>query len=116
MPQRGLSPRTIRKIIINAAPTLFTKIELAKHLRISRSTLRKYVLVFKQSSLSPSEIEKLSEAELTKRLSIVKPPRRLSDRNVEFSTQIADIHARLSTEKFIIRHLATIRDFRLFAV
>ena len=98
MPQRCLSPRTIRKIIINTAPTFFTKTELANHLRISRSTLRKYVLAFKRSSLSPSEIEKLSEAELTKRLSIVKQPRRLSDRNVEFNTQIADIHARLSTE------------------
>ena len=98
MPQRRLSPRKIRKIIINSDSKLFTKTELANNLRISRSTLRKYVLLSKQLSLSSSDIENLGEAELAERLSVVRHPRRPSDRNVEFSAQIADIHARVNSD------------------
>jgi transposase len=99
MPQRGLSINTIRKSIILAASSSLSKTELASHLNISRSTLRKYALSFKQSLLSLPQIEQLSNAELGRRLSVVKMERTRSNKHIDFCNNVTDIHARLLTEK-----------------
>ena len=99
MPQRSLSLNTIRRSIILAASSHFSKTELANHLKISRSTLRKYALAFRQSSLSLSEIEHLSNAKLAIHLCGVKMARPRSNRYIYSSNNATDIHARLETEK-----------------
>src|SRR5271166_6412074 len=99
MPQRGLSLNTIRRSIILAASSPFSKTELATHLKMSRSTLRKYALAFKQSLLSLSQIEQLSNADRGRHLSGVKTVRTRSNRYIDFGSKVVDIHARLQSEK-----------------
>src|SRR6266853_6717587 len=108
MPTPSLSPRKIRQLILLATCSGFSKTHISRHLRISRSTLQKYMYAFKQSSLTTSTIETLTHSELAKHFLINQMHvSRRSDRYTALDRHLQIVHVRLNTEPVTSRSLWT---------
>src|SRR6266481_8904347 len=107
MPTPSLSPHKIRQLIILATCSRFSKTHISRHLRISRSTLGKYLSAFKQSSLTPSTIETLTHSELAECFLRKQRRSRRSDRHAALDRHLQIVHVRLITEPVSLRSLWT---------
>jgi transposase len=105
MPTPTLSPRKIKRLIILATCSDFSKTHIAHHLRISRSTLQKYLSSFKHSCLTPSQIDHLTSSEVAERfISHQHVPNR-SNRYKTLNQHLTLVHLRLQTETATLRQL-----------
>jgi transposase len=99
MPQRSLSSRRLRKLVSIAVSSDCSQSEIADYLHISRSTLRKYTSSFRNSLLTVSQLERLSDRDITHTLCGEKQTRARCDRYITLSLQFKHIHTRMQTEK-----------------
>src|SRR5258707_10607406 len=103
----SLLPAKIKQLIILATCSGFSKTHISQHLRISRSTLQKYLSAFKRSSLTPSTIQTLTNSELAKRFLIHQRTSRRSDRYTTLGRHFQTVHVLLETEPITLERLWT---------
>jgi transposase len=95
MPQPHLSTSTIRKLLNKCDAEDFNKAQTAKQLQISRSSAKKYITAFKQSSLTLSEIDGLPRARLIDRLFPGSKHQAPSLRKLRLLACLPSIHSRI---------------------
>jgi transposase len=105
MPTPALSPRKIKQLIILATCSQFSKTHIARHLQISRSTLRKYLSAFQCTSLAPSQIEHLTVFEVKSHFIRHQCTSTRTDRYRTLDKQLPLVHLRLQTETIALRDL-----------
>jgi transposase len=105
MPTRPLAPNKIRKLIAISTLFNFSKTRIAHDLRISRSTLQKYLSAFKRSSLTIIGIEQLSNTQLANAIDSPKHTRTRSDRYITLNNQFRHVYLRLQTETTSLQEL-----------
>jgi transposase len=107
MPTPSLSPAKIKQLLILATCSGFSKTHVAHHLRISRSTLQKYLSALKRSCLTPSTIQTLTNSELAKRFLNHQRTSRRSDRYTTLDRHFQTVHLLLETEPITLERLWT---------
>jgi len=98
MPQPHLSTSTIRKLLNRCDADDFNKAQTAKRLRISRSSAKKYITAFKQSSLTLSQIDSLPRARLIDRLFAGSKHQAPSLRKLRLLACLPSIHSRIEID------------------
>ena len=98
MPQPHLSTSKIRKLLNMCAAHDFNKTETARHLRISRSSAKKYIKAFKQSSLTLSEIDRLPRGRLIDGLFPSSKHPTPSPRKLRLLAGLRSIHSRIEID------------------
>jgi hypothetical protein len=98
MPQPQLSTSTIRKLLNRCDAHDFNKTQTAKQLRISRSSLKKYITAFKQSSLTLPQIDSLPRARLIDSLFLDSKHQAPSPRKLRLLACLPSIHCRIETD------------------
>jgi transposase len=76
----------------------FNKTQTAKQLRISRSSLKKYITAFKQSSLTLPQIDSLPRARLIDSLFLDSKHQAPSPRKLRLLACLPSIHCRIETD------------------
>src|SRR5882762_3905159 len=107
MPTPSLPPAKIKQLIILATCSGFSKTHISQHLRISRSTLHKYLSAFKRSSLTPSTIQTLTNSDVAECFLIHQHTSRRSDRYTALDRHFRTVHVRLETEPVTLQSLWT---------
>jgi transposase len=105
MPTPHLSPRKIKQLIILATCSDFSKTHIAHHLRISRSTLHKYLSSFEHSLFTPFQIEQLTLSQITKHFLNHQCVPYRPKRYTTLSQHLTLVHLRLQTEAVTLLQL-----------
>jgi transposase len=107
MPTPSLSPAKIKQLIVLATCSGFSRTHISHHLRISRSTLQKYLSALKRSSLTPSTIRTLTNSKVAEHFLINQRTSRRSDRYTALHKHFRTVHVRLETEPVTLERLWT---------
>src|SRR5215831_13886375 len=107
MPMPSLPPAKLKRLIILATCSGFSKTHISQHLRISRSTLQKYLSAFKRSSLTLSKVQTLTSSDLAKRFLIRQRTSPRSDRYTALDRYFKTVHVQLETETVTLQSLWT---------
>jgi transposase len=105
MPTPSLPPAKIKQLIILATCSGFSKTHICQHLRISKSTLHKYLSAFKRSSLTLSTIQTLTNSDVAKRFLIHQHTSARSDRYTALDRHFRTVHVRLETQHVTLQYL-----------
>jgi hypothetical protein len=98
MPQTPLPASTIRKLLHRCVTGNFSNAQIARQLRISRTSATKYIYAFKKSSLSLCEIDSTPLEKITKILFPKSKSSFPSDRRIRLLACLPSIHHRVETE------------------
>jgi hypothetical protein len=82
-----------------------SKTHICQHLRISKSTLHKYLSAFKRSSLTPSTIQTLTNSDVAKRFLSHQHTSPRSDRYTALDRHFRTVHVRLETQPVTLQSL-----------
>lgn len=92
MPQPPLSTSTIWKLLHRCAADNFNKAQIARELRIARSSATKYIDAYKRSSLSLSELKRAKLIDALFPKSESPPP---SHKRLRLLARLPSIHSRI---------------------
>jgi transposase len=98
MPRPHLPTSKIRKLLTRCAADDFNKAQTAGQLRISRTSVKKYVNAFKQSSLTSSAIDSLPPARLIDHLFPSSKHPNSSPRKLRLLACLPSIHSRIEID------------------
>ena len=102
MPQPPLSTSTIRKLLHGCAADNFNKAQIARRLRISRSSTTKYIEAYKRSSLTLSEINSMPRAKLLNLLFPKSKPPTSSHKKLRLLASLPSIHSRIEIDRLSV--------------